>query len=157
MSRDMTKSTKLVWSESSLCDQWVAKDPRFLHVDSKDSDQTGRMSRLIWVFAGRTLIWLVLSCRGSNAHETAAFLCTPTNISMYRLPTWISGCSLSMAPWGKENMYLLNPFLVSANRLKGPSKQCRSRSDATKRGLCRVLWSGPTASAYYETKYSIEL
>ena len=24
----------------------VAKDPRFLHVDSKDSDQTGRMPRL---------------------------------------------------------------------------------------------------------------
>ena len=26
-----------VWSESSLCAQWVAKDPRFLHVDSDDS------------------------------------------------------------------------------------------------------------------------
>ena len=32
---------------------------------SEDSDQTGRMPRLIWVFAGRTLILLVLSCRGS--------------------------------------------------------------------------------------------
>ena len=41
-----------VWSESSLCAQWVAKDPSFLHADSKDSDQTGRMPRLIWVFAG---------------------------------------------------------------------------------------------------------
>ena len=29
-----------VWSESLLCTQWVAKDPRFLHADSKDSDQT---------------------------------------------------------------------------------------------------------------------
>ena len=27
--------------------QWVAKDPRFLHADSEDSDQTGRMPRLI--------------------------------------------------------------------------------------------------------------
>ena len=54
-----------VWSESSLCSQWVAKDPRFLHVDSKDSDRTGQMHRLIWVFAGRTAIFLVLSCRGS--------------------------------------------------------------------------------------------
>ena len=43
-----------VWSESSLCAQWVAKDPSFLHADSEDSDQTGRMPRLIWVFAGRT-------------------------------------------------------------------------------------------------------
>ena len=28
-------------SESSLCAQWVAKDPRCRHADSEDSDQTG--------------------------------------------------------------------------------------------------------------------
>ena len=55
-----------VWSESSLCAHWAAKDPRFLHADSEDSDQTGQKPRLIWVFAGRTLILLVLSCRGST-------------------------------------------------------------------------------------------
>ena len=43
-----------VWSESSLCAQWVAKDSSFLHADSKDSDRTGRIPRLIWVFAGCT-------------------------------------------------------------------------------------------------------
>ena len=53
------------WSESSLCAQWVAKDPSFLHADSENSDQTGRMPKLIWVFVGRTFILLVLSCRGS--------------------------------------------------------------------------------------------
>ena len=37
--------------QSSLCAQWVAKDPNFLHVDSEDSDQTERMPRLIRVFA----------------------------------------------------------------------------------------------------------
>ena len=42
-----------VWSESSQCTQWVAEDPVFLHADSKDSDQTGRMHRLICVFAWR--------------------------------------------------------------------------------------------------------
>ena len=36
-----------VCSESSLCAQWVAKDPSFLHAHSEDSDQTGRMPRLI--------------------------------------------------------------------------------------------------------------
>ena len=54
-----------VWSEYSLCAQWVAKDPRFLHADSEDSDQTGRMPRLSWVFAGCTVILLVLSWGGS--------------------------------------------------------------------------------------------
>ena len=43
-----------VWSESSQYAQWVAEDPMCLHADSEDSDQTGRMPRLIWVFDGRT-------------------------------------------------------------------------------------------------------
>ena len=38
-----------VWSESSLCAQWVAKDPSFLHGDSEETEQTGRMPRLIWI------------------------------------------------------------------------------------------------------------
>ena len=56
-----------LWSESSLCAEWVAKDPSFLHAHSEDSDPAGRMSRLIWDFAGRTsfFFFLVLSCRGS--------------------------------------------------------------------------------------------
>ena len=57
--------TRPVWSASSPCAQWVANDSSFLHADSEDSDQTGRMPRLIWVFAGRTAILLLLSCRGS--------------------------------------------------------------------------------------------
>ena len=40
-----------VWSEPLLCALWVAKDPNLLQADSKDSDQTGQTSRLIWVFA----------------------------------------------------------------------------------------------------------
>ena len=79
MSRLMTKLTKWecaqrrlrsAWAsaqsdQSLLCAHWVAKDPSFLHADSEDSDQTGRMPRLIWVFAGRTLTLLVLSWGGS--------------------------------------------------------------------------------------------
>ena len=43
-----------VWSQSSLCAQWVAKDPSFFHADSEDSDQTGCM-------LGAHAILLVLS------------------------------------------------------------------------------------------------
>ena len=60
MSRLMTKPTmwlcaqrrlRSAWAsaqsdQSSLCAQWVAKGPSFLHADSEDSDQTGRMPRL---------------------------------------------------------------------------------------------------------------
>ena len=54
-----------VWSESSMCAQWVARDPSFFHADSEDSDQTGPMPRLVWVFAGCTVILLALSWGGS--------------------------------------------------------------------------------------------
>ena len=54
-----------VWSESSLC-TWRNLGSLATHwVHSEDSDQTGRIPRLIWVFTGRTLILLVLSCCGS--------------------------------------------------------------------------------------------
>ena len=57
-----------VWSESSLCAQWVAKDPSFLHAPSEDSDQTRRMPRLIWVFAGHTCHFVNLSWGSSLSY-----------------------------------------------------------------------------------------
>ena len=54
-----------VWSESSLS-AWRNHGSLATHwVHSEDSDQTGRMPRLIWVFAGHTVTLLVLSCRVS--------------------------------------------------------------------------------------------
>ena len=48
-----------VWSESSLS-AWKNLGSLATHwVHSEDSDQTGRMPRFIWVFAGRTLILFV--------------------------------------------------------------------------------------------------
>ena len=43
---------RTVWSESSLDAFWIAKDAKFLHADSEDSDQTTRMR--IWVFVRRS-------------------------------------------------------------------------------------------------------
>ena len=55
-----------VWSESSLS-AWRKLGSLATHwAHSEDSDHTGWMTRLICVFAGRTLILLVLSYRGSN-------------------------------------------------------------------------------------------
>ena len=77
MSRDMTKLTKSVctqprlrsdWASESSMSAWRKLGSLATHwVHSEDSDQTGQMPRLIWVFAGRTLTLLVLSCRSSNA------------------------------------------------------------------------------------------
>ena len=54
-----------VWSESSLSARRKRGSLAIHWAHSEDSDQTGRMPRLIWVFAGRTLILLVLSYRDS--------------------------------------------------------------------------------------------
>ena len=53
-----------VWSESSLSARRKTGSLAIDRAHSEDSVQTGRMPRLILVFAGRTLILLVLSCRG---------------------------------------------------------------------------------------------
>ena len=56
-----------VWSESSLS-AWRNLGSLATHwAHTEDSNQTGQMPRLIWVFAGRTSTLLVLSCRGSNS------------------------------------------------------------------------------------------
>ena len=54
-----------VWSESSLCTQWVAKDPSFFHADSEDwsdwDDAQADLS-LRWVhthFVGFVMMWLI--------------------------------------------------------------------------------------------------
>ena len=53
-----------VWSESSLS-AWRKLGSLATHwVHSKDSDQTGQMPRLIWVFAWHTVILFVLSWGG---------------------------------------------------------------------------------------------
>ena len=46
---------RAVWSESSLGPFWIAKDAKFLRADNEHwSDQTARICRSIWVFAGST-------------------------------------------------------------------------------------------------------
>ena len=59
-----------VWSESSLCAQWVAKDPSFLLADSEDSDQTGWMHTH---FVGFVMSWLIslTNHRVYHNHQTA--------------------------------------------------------------------------------------
>ena len=55
-----------VWSESSMS-AWRKLGSLATHLAQIEySDQTGRMPRLIWVFAGRTATLLGLSYRGSH-------------------------------------------------------------------------------------------
>ena len=75
-----------VWSESSLS-AWRKLGSIATHwAHSEDSDQTGRMPRLIWVFAGRSVILLVLSWSGSFQYFSRMyFYMYHTNIAATRL------------------------------------------------------------------------
>ena len=93
-----------VWSESSLCAQWVAKDPSFLHADSEDSDQSGRVPRLIWVFAGRTTSLLVLSWGGSILlfySKVTTFYLWNTNFVTKTESIFSLGFLFTKGPFGK--------------------------------------------------------
>ena len=99
LSRLMTKPTKwhvhqsktqislgirLVWSES-LLSAWRKLGSLATHWEySKDSDQTGRMPRLIWVFAGRKgyfvgflMTWLIYSIIFTDLKASAIFYACP--------------------------------------------------------------------------------
>ena len=84
--------------QSSLCAQWVAKVPTLRHVDSKDSDQTGQMPRLIWVFAGRTpYCWFcrdaarMLLCWGLTSQSTIFQSCWDGAIASWVINQYFRG------------------------------------------------------------------
>ena len=70
-----SRGIRPAWSDFSVCAQCVAKDQRFLHADSEDSDQPGRKPRLI--FAGRTVTLLIC--------HVAVDLCCG---SIFKRPFW---------------------------------------------------------------------
>ena len=80
-----------VWSKSMLCAQRVAKEPSFLHTDSEDSDQTGQMPRLIWIFAGCTCHFTVLSCGGSFVFS---WVCTKSCLLFMSSSSWLKDHSI---------------------------------------------------------------
>ena len=63
-----------VWSESSLSARRKLGSLATQWAQGEDSDQTGRMPKLIWVFAGRTVILMVLSWGGSLVLDEKLYL-----------------------------------------------------------------------------------
>ena len=116
VSRDMTKpaTTQInlgirpVWSESSLCAHWVAKDPKFLHAGSEDSDQTGR-----------ALTLLVLSCRSSCGYVlfgpivqyVIAFIC------IFNYKTFLNVFAFSITKHCTMLLVIYNVQFLSLSRL----------------------------------------
>ena len=78
-----------VWSKSSLCAQWVAKDPNFLHADSEDlSDWADAQAELRRRWAHMPFCWF--------CHEAA-------HMSLIKLPKRLS-------VWCHPRSQLLNVY-----------------------------------------------
>ena len=72
-----------VWSESSLCAQWVAKDTSF---DSEGSDRIAWMPRLIWVFTGRTCHFVGFVMRQFRCVYNSAWFSVVSDLGLHCLP-----------------------------------------------------------------------
>ena len=78
-----------VWSESSLS-AWRNLGSLATHwAHSEDSDQTGQMPRLIWVFAGSTLIfvapalaWATWACKFSSVRSSVRSFLHPSTFTL---------------------------------------------------------------------------
>ena len=78
-----------VWSESLLY-AWRKLGSLAIHwAHSGDSDQTGRMPRLIWVCAGRASTLLVLSWGGSTKVCWLLYVDMAKTVTQVRIPLYI--------------------------------------------------------------------
>ena len=100
---------------------------------SENSDHTGRMPRLIWVFAGRTchIVGFVMRRLKRSPGSATIKNHSPLPVMLVHMPTtWTQG------------LYLIRSCIASYFWNQG--KQCRPRSDAKERGA----WLGFTLFSY---------
>ena len=78
----------------TLYTQWVAKDQRFLHADSKDSDQIARMRRLVSLFCGRKGHYFCRTCfsMGNLGVQVSVHWSFCSSVNIY------PGCLVSATP-----------------------------------------------------------
>ena len=142
-----------VWSESSLCAHWVAKDPSFLHADSEDSDQIRRMLGWSESSLGAHAILLVLPWGGLNAKLRCATMHTPT---------FEEDLSFMFYNWASSRENLSSGFAIRVDSNR-PAQLQELISDIETRGIIlsmkrttKVLirlrrcagWSAPLLFAY---------
>ena len=115
----------LVWSESSLCAFWVAKDPSFLHGDSKDSHQTGGRKGH---FAGFVMRRLICKASVSGALDIIELNSCSSYLSLFHNV-------IGIAPWKPSTFQQIHYisftekieislnvlFLTSENKISGIS------------------------------------
>ena len=78
-----------VWSETSLCTQWAAKDPSFLYVDRVDARAELSFANRTGHFVGFVMLWLIWEQWRLQRDCTNAQLCTCAVCFLKTLFAWV--------------------------------------------------------------------
>ena len=126
-----------VWSES-LLSAWRKLGSLATHwAHSEDSDQTGRMPRLIWVFAGCTCQYVGFIMRWLTSVIRVQFY---LSLHMTKPTKWLvhptkTPISLGICPvWSVVSVWMKKPWVFQALHWAHSED-----SDQTTR-LCRLIW-----------------
>ena len=141
-----------VWSDSLPSAQWVAKDLRFLHADSEDSDQTGRMPRMIWVFAGCkchfvgfVLLWLFISFIRAVTLENARSDVRSTKTQISLRTVWL----VFYSKWQRHISVDIR------HGSEGPLERTRRNYRKWRRHYLFMVYSSSSSYYYYYIYYFI--
>ena len=152
-----------VWSGSSLS-AWRKLGSLATHwVHSEDSDQTGRMPRLIWVFAGRTLTLLVLSCRGSRLFDFCFQILLPdfqwdSRLKGMILGSFFYGYIFTQLPGGKTSaLYMSQMHLLMFPPVGWDTLGIRPTKNHFHREFDRTLWHRDGTLVTLRLKFSKKL
>ena len=108
--------------QSLLYSQWVAKDLSFLHTDSEDSDQTGQLPRLIWVFAGRTSHFVGFVIRWLMSMSKAKYSTDQDKRHIQKINFIISHQSISC--FSSMELFSQDMLQCKTNKTKLPQLSC---------------------------------
>ena len=138
---------------ASIATHWVHRE---------DPDQTGRMPRLIWVFAGRIVILLVLSWGGSYCFvDTNVSGCKcPSQPIMEKLGMFythrVYRGSVSGYTFLSTQCIMLSTLTGTWNTFKWKKNIC-SHDAFIKQDLVMWFWSPEIKKVYLETTYTKEV
>ena len=100
-----------VWSVSSQCAQWAAKDSSFIHADSEGSDQTGRGTCHLWVLSWGGLFYGILGINGFWALSfSLSFTLVQTRAFLLARESTCGQHVLNQGHWKKVNKQLNEPW-----------------------------------------------
>ena len=133
------RSDWAVWSESSLCAQWVAKNPSFFMRTAKTLISVDAQADLSVRWAHMPLCWF---------WHDAAHMYNKTGGRFW--PHWVAAHVhlKDLKPHNAKDHFLIRQLIIcfaSASLFRTClNKQCRPRSDAAEHGV----WSGSTPFAF---------